>query len=72
MIENTVKYGNMAQAVCKKCGGVCCTCTGCNPKEYVNGLCPSCQKELKDVSNTPDRELSELQEPQGANKRDWV
>lgn len=30
---------------CKKCGAECCSCTGCNPDSYVNGLCPKCQQD---------------------------
>jgi len=32
---------------CIKCGAECCTCTGCNPSAYVNGLCPNCHEKAK-------------------------
>lgn len=36
----------MAREVCKGCGAICCTCTGCQPSTYfVNGLCPTCLKQ---------------------------
>lgn len=37
----------MAKVKCKKCGAECCSCWGCDPKSYVNGLCPKCQKDAK-------------------------
>lgn len=45
---------------CIKCGAECCTCTGCNPDAYKNGLCPKCQQEVNDSksSNTAVQQLS--------------
>lgn len=37
----------MAKVKCKECGAECCSCWGCDPKSYVNGLCPKCQKDAK-------------------------
>ena len=37
----------MAQAVYTNCGAKCCQCTGCNPSNYKDGLCPKCQTDVK-------------------------
>lgn len=46
--------------VCKRCKAKCCTCQGCNPDNYVDNLCPKCQK---DAANTNKR-MSGLRESQ--------
>ena len=42
----------MARVKCKKCGAECCTCWGCQPSTYVDGLCPKCQTEVKNANDT--------------------
>lgn len=41
----------MPKTKCVKCGAECCTCWGCNPSLYVNGVCPTCQQKEKDAKN---------------------
>lgn len=51
---------------CKMCGEECCTCLGCNPNTYVDKLCPSCQKKIKNAV-TSDKGMQELQQSQGTS-----
>lgn len=51
----------MAKVKCKNCGATCCSCSGCKPSTYVNGLCPSCQKKINNVVTT-NKGVSELRE----------
>lgn len=47
----------MAKKKCKKCGAECCTCNGCNPGAYVDGICPLCQKTAKTNANNQNRSM---------------
>lgn len=49
------------KAKCKKCGSECCTCQGCDPSTYLDGLCPLCQKKAKNA-NTQNKPMSGLQQ----------
>lgn len=55
----------MAKAVCVQCGADCCTCWGCDPKQYRDGLCPKCQELNKLKDAPPNNEvLQQLQQPE--------
>lgn len=45
------------KVTCKKCGTKCCTCQGCNPNTYVDGLCPRCQQLEKENKNNDTKVL---------------
>jgi hypothetical protein len=45
----------MAKVKCTKCGGECCTCWGCDPKKYKDGLCPNCQELVKQQTNAESK-----------------
>lgn len=47
---------------CNRCGAGCCLCSGCDPSTYKDGLCPSCQKDLKQIE-----ELKQKQEVNAVN-----
>ncbi len=51
----------MARVKCKKCGASCCDCNGCATKNYINGICPLCQKKLNDAITT-NKGVPELRE----------
>lgn len=60
----------MAKVKCKKCGTTCCTCSGCNPKTYIDGLCPLCQKLERNAANSKITRVSGLpdtKKPTGAS-----
>jgi hypothetical protein len=43
------------KVTCSNCGTECCTCWGCNPNTYINGLCPACQEKLKQQQDAPSQ-----------------
>lgn len=45
----------MAKVKCVKCGNECCSCWGCNPSTYVDGVCPACQEKEKEKQNAPSK-----------------
>lgn len=59
----------MARAKCTKCGAECCTCWGCDPKQYVNGLCPKCQREKTNDAAIKTSGVQRLQQSIPANMR---
>jgi len=50
--------------ICKICKAKCCTCEGCNPDSYVDGICPVCQKKSNNAISS-DKGMQELQQSQG-------
>jgi hypothetical protein len=60
----------MAQKVkCKICGTECCRCTGCDTSKYIDSVCPSCQKKLKNDSSE-NNSMQGLQQSQGSVSTD--
>lgn len=53
----------MARVKCSKCKAECCSCWGCDPKKYVNGLCPKCQREKQNDVKTDLNGVQGLQKP---------
>lgn len=53
----------MAKAKCIRCGEECCTCNGCNPKNFVGGVCPSCIKKQKNAESS-NNGMQGMQQPQ--------
>lgn len=61
----------MAKAKCINCGAECCSCWGCNPATYKDGLCPKCQSlksENVTSSTSSMSELSNTEEPDTADR----